>query len=201
LSLSAGAIPIVLTFLLVFVGWRMVFSFNQDLIRVRAWGVLARRSLPFLALTAAALSIPLVQGVREGWVLPAWVLVFGGALVAANFFSMPLDERRAGRAFRSGDYAAAANLYRKLVEERPLARYWTFLAAALGNDGRHEEAIDASTKAVELDPEYGLAYYNRALILRNMGRKSRAAKDLKRALDAQMPRRFKTAARRVLEEL
>ncbi len=199
--MGAGAIPIVLTFLLVFVAWRMVFSFNKDLIRVRAWGMLARRSLPFIALTAMVLSLPFVQGNQEGWVLPVWVLVFGGALVAANFFSMPLDERRASRAFRGGDYATAADLYRKLVTQRSLARYWTFLGAALGSGGQHEEAVDASTKAVELDPEYGLAYYNRALILRNMGRKSRATKDLNKALEAEMPRRFKNAARRMLEEL
>ncbi len=199
--MGAGAVPIALTFLLVFVAWRMVFSFNQDLIRVRAWGMLARRALPFIALTAMVLSLPLVQGNQEGRVLAVWVLVFGGALVASNFFSMPLDERRASRAFRRGDYATAADLYRKLVSEQPLARYWTFLGAALGSGERPEEGIDASTKAVELDPEYGLAYYNRAMILRSMGRKSRAEKDLNKALDAQMPRRFKNAARRVLEEL
>jgi tetratricopeptide (TPR) repeat protein len=95
----------------------------------------------------------------------------------------------------------AADLYRKLVAQWPLARYWTFLGAALGSGERPEEGIDASTKAVELDPEYGLAYYNRAMILRSMGRKSRAEKDLNKALDAKMPRRFKNAARRVLEEL
>jgi tetratricopeptide (TPR) repeat protein len=185
----------------VFVAWRLVFSFNKDLIRVRAWRALARRSLPFIALTAMVLSLPFVQGNQEGWVLPFWVLVFGGALVAANFFSMPLDERRASRAFRGGDYATAADLYRKLVARWPLARYWTFLGAALGSGGQHEEAVDASTKAAELDSEYGLAYYNRALILRSMGRKSRAAKDLNKALDSEMPRRFRNAARRVLEEL
>ena len=199
--MGSGAVPIVLTFLLVFVAWRMVFSFNKDLVRARAWKELARRSLPFATLTVVALSLPLVQGVREGWVLAVWVFVFGTALVASNFFSTPLDERRAGRAFRSGDYATAADLYRKLAEGRPLARYWTFLGAALGNGERYEEAIDASTKALELDPEYGLAYYNRALMLRNMGRKSRAAKDLNRALETEMPRRFKTAARELLEEL
>jgi len=199
--LGAGAVPIVLIFLLVFVAWRMVFSFNRDLVRARAWRELARRSLPFVALTAMALSLPLVQGVREGWMLPAWVFACGTALVASNFLSTPLDERRASRAFRSGDYAAAVDLYRKLAGERPLARYWAFLGAALGSDERYEEAINASTKAVELDPEYGLAYYNRALILRNMNRKGQAAKDLKRALDAEMPRRFKTAAGKALEEL
>ncbi len=199
--MGAGAVPIVLIFLLVFVAWRMVFSFNRDLVRARAWRELARRSLPFVALTAMALSLPLVQGVREGWMLPAWVFACGTALVASNFLSTPLDERRASRAFRSGDYAAAVDLYRKLADERPLARYWAFLGAALGSDERYEEAINASTKAVELDPEYGLAYYNRALILRNMNRKGQASKDLKRALDAEMPRRFKTAAGKALEEL
>jgi tetratricopeptide (TPR) repeat protein len=201
--LGAGAVPVALTFLLVFVAWRMVFSFNKDLIRVRAWRELARRALPFATLTVAVLSLPLVQERQEdGWILPAWVLVFGGAFVVSNFFSRPLDERRAGRAFRDGDYATAANLYRKLVEKRPLARYWAFLGATLGaGGGQREEATNASTKAIELDPEYGPAYYNRALLLRKMGRKSRAAKDLRRALDADLPRRFRTAARKMLEEL
>jgi tetratricopeptide (TPR) repeat protein len=142
-----------------------------------------------------------VQGSQESWVPLAWALVFGGALVVSNFFSMPLDERRANRAFRSEDYATAADLYRKLAEKRPLARYWAFLGAALGVDEQREEAIKASTKAVELDPEYGLAYYNRALILRRLGRKSRAAKGLKRALEADLPRRMRVAARRTLEDL
>lgn len=179
----------------------MVFSFNKDLIRVRAWRALARRSLPFIALTAMVLSLPFVQGNQEGWVLPFWVLVFGGALVAANFFSMPLDERRASRAFRGGDYATAADLYRKLVARWPLARYWTFLGVALGSGGQHEEAVDASTKAVELDPEYGLAYYNRALVLQRMGKKSRAVKDLEKAQETDLPRRFRSASKRMLEEL
>ena len=200
--MGAGAVPIALAFLLVFVSWRMVFSLNKDLVRVRAWGELARRALPFAILTVAVLSLPLVQGLLEaGWVLPAWILVFGGAFVVSNFFQMPLSERRASRAFREGDYATAIDLYRKLASERPLARYWAFLASALKSGGRREEAVSASTKAVELDPEYGLAYYNRALVLRKMGRKSRAAKDLKKALDADLPRRFRTASRKMLQEL
>ncbi|MDQ3862683.1 MAG: tetratricopeptide repeat protein [Actinomycetota bacterium] len=199
--MGAGAIPVVLTFLLVFVAWRMVFYFNKDLVRIRAWGELARRSLPFATLTLMALSLPLVQGFQQEWGPLAWALVFGAALLISNFLSMPLDERRANRAFRNGDYATAADLYRKLVAERPLARYWTFLGAALGASEQPEEAINASTKAVELDPEYGLAYYNRALILSNTGRKSRAAKDLRKALDVDLPRRFRTAANKMLEEL
>jgi tetratricopeptide (TPR) repeat protein len=198
--LGAGAIPIVLTFALLVVAWQVVFASNRDLIRARAWGELVRRLLPFAAIAIMAASLPLVQGPQVWWLPYAWALAFGAVLVVANFLSMPLDERRATRAFRTGDYAGAAALYRKLVEKRPLARYWAFLGAALGAGERHEEGVDASTMAVEIDPEYGLAYYNRALILQRLGRKSRATKDLKRALETDLPRRFRTAARRALEE-
>jgi tetratricopeptide (TPR) repeat protein len=198
--LGTGAIPIILTFLLVFVAWRLVYAFNKDLARARAWGELARRALPFAAITVMAASLPLIQGRQESWVPFAWVLAFGAILVASNLLSIPLEERRATRAFRSGDYEGAAALYRRLVEKNPLARYWAFLGAALGAAERLEEGVDASTKAVELDPEYGLAYYNRALILRKQGRNSRAKKDLKRALDADLPRRFRKAVKGMLEE-
>ncbi len=198
--MGTGAIPIVLTLLLLFVAWRLVYAFNKDLARARAWGELARRALPFAAITVMAASLPLIQSRQESWVPFAWVLAFGAMLVVSNFLSMPLDERRATRAFRSGDYVRAAALYRRLVEKKPLARYWAFLGAALGAAERHEEGVEASTKAIELDPEYGLAYYNRALILRSQGRKSRAKKDLKRALDADLPRRFRKAVQEMLEE-
>jgi tetratricopeptide (TPR) repeat protein len=198
--LGTSVIPIVLTFLLVFFTWQIVFSTNRDLVRARAWGELARRLLPFAAIVLMAATLPFVQYWQEGWMPYIWAISFGVVLVAANSLSMPLDERRASRAFRSGDYARSAELYQKLVEKRPLARYWAFLGAALGAEERHEEAVDASTKAVELDPEYGLAYYNRALILQRMGRKSRATKDLRKALEADLPRRFRTAAKRMLEE-
>jgi tetratricopeptide (TPR) repeat protein len=198
--LGASAIPIILTFALLLVAWQVVFASNRDLVRARAWGELTRRLLPFAAIIVMAASLPLVQSVQVWWVPYAWALAFGVVLVFANLLSMPLDERRATRAFRSGDYARAADLYRSLVDKRPLARYWAFLGAALGAGEQHEEGVDASTKAVDLDPQYGLAYYNRALILRRMDRRSRATKDLKRALEADLPRRFRTAARRALEE-
>lgn len=197
--MGAGAIPVVLTVLLVFVAWRLVFSFNKDLVRVRAWRELARRALPFVGITLMAASLPLVQG-SAGAAPVIWALAFGGVLVVSRFLSEPAGERKAARAFRGGDYEKAATLYRQLAEGRSLARYWAFLGAALGANDKDDEAIEASTKAAELDPQYGLAYYNRALILRKTGRKSRAAKDLQRALDADLPRRFRTATQRLLEE-
>ena len=199
--MGAGAIPVVLTVLLVLLAWRLVFSFNKDLVRARAWGELTRRALPFAVITAMAASLPLVQGAREIWVPPVWVIGFATVLVLANFLSMPNGERRASRAFRNGDYAGASTLYRKLAAKRPLARYWAFLGAALGAGEQPEESLKASTKATELDPDYGLAYYNRALVLRRLGRKSRATKDLKRALESDLPRRFRKSAKSHLEEL
>ena len=156
--------------------------------------------LPFVAIFGMAATLPLVQYRQEVWAPYVWAGTFGVALMAANLLSVPMNERRASRAFRKRDFAEAATLYQKLTEQRPLARYWAFLGAALGAGERHQEGVEASTRAVEIDPKYGLAYYNRALILTRMGRKSRASKDLKRALEADLPRRFRTAAGRMLEE-
>jgi tetratricopeptide (TPR) repeat protein len=199
--LGAAAVPIVLAFLLVFFAWRMVFSFNRDLIRARAWGELVRRTLPFAALTLMAFSLYPVQAYGVGWALTVWGVASAVLIVVSNLFSMPTLERRANKAFRRGDYGEAATLYRELVEESPLARHYAFLGAALGAGEHYEESLDASTQAIKKDPRYGLAYYNRALVLRRMNRKSRAVKDLDRALESDLPRRFKVSARKLREEL
>lgn len=198
--MSTAAIPIILTVLLVVVAWRVVFGFNKDLVRVRAWGELARRALPFAAITLMAASLPLVQG-RGGSVPVVWAISSGLILILSRFVSEPAGERKASRAFRNGDYEGAAALYRKLAEARPLARHKTFLAAALGAGGHPEEALEASSGAVDLDPKYGLAYYNRALVLRNTGRRSRAIKELKKALEADLPSRFRSSAKNLLQEM
>jgi lipoprotein NlpI len=199
--MGSGAIPIVLVFLLVFLTWQTIYSSNRDLVRAKEWGDLARRALPFGALALMALSLFVVQGYREGWVLITWMFVSGALIVLASVLSIPSTERRANRAFRSGNFQKAAELYRELAEEKPLARHHAYLGAALGASERYEGSVDASTEAIKKDPKYGLAYYNRALVLRRMGKKSRAVKDLKQALEADLPRRFRSAARKMLEEL
>jgi len=127
--------------------------------------------------------------------------VSGVAIVGASVLSVPTLERRASKAFRGGDYARAAQLYGERAQEKPLARNRAFLGAALGALERYEESVEASTKAIEQDPKYGLAYYNRALVLQRMGKKSRAVKDLKKAQETDLPRRFRSAAQKMLDEL
>jgi tetratricopeptide (TPR) repeat protein len=199
--MGSGAITIVLIFLLLFVSWQTIYAANRDLARARAWGDLLRRALPFFALLVMVLSLFVIQSFGQGWTLLAWMAVAGVAIIGASLLSVTSLERGANRAFRSGDYATAIEQYEKLAEEKPLARNKAFLGAALGAAERSEESVDLSTQAIEQDPEYGLAYYNRALVLQRMGKKSRAVKDLNKALEADLPRRFRSSARGMLEEL
>jgi tetratricopeptide (TPR) repeat protein len=199
--LGSGVITTVLIFLLLFVSWQTIYVANRDLARAKAWGDLARKALPFLALLLLVLSLFLVQSYGQGRTLLAWMAVSAVAIIGASFLSVSSLERSANRAFRAGDYARAVELYRELVEEKPLARNKAFLGAALGASERYEESVEASTQAIRDDPEYGLAYYNRALILQRMGKKSRAVKDLEKAQSTDLPRRFRSASRRMLEEL
>ena len=198
--MGSGAITIVLIFLLLFVSWQTIYAANRDLARAKAWGDLLRRALPFFALLLMVLSLFVVQNFGQGWTLLAWMALAGVAIIGASLLSVTSLERRANRAFRSGDFATAVELYEKLVEEKPLARNKAFLGAALGAAERNEESVDLSTQAIEQDSEYGLAYYNRALVLQRMGKTSRAVKDLNKALEADLPRRFRSAARGMLEE-
>jgi tetratricopeptide (TPR) repeat protein len=190
-----------LVFLLVFLTWQTIYSSNRDLVRAEEWGYLARRALPFGALLLMALSLFIVQTFREGWLMIAWMAVSGAGIVTASLFSISALERRANRAFRRRDYPRAAELYGELAREKPLARNHAFLGAALGASERYEESVKASTKAIEDDPEYGIAYYNRALVRRRMGKTSLAVKDLRKALEVDLPRRFRTSVRGMLEEL
>ena len=199
--MGSGAITIVLIFLLLFVSWQTIYAANRDLARAKAWGDLARKALPFLALLLMVLSLFLVQSFGQGQMLLAWMAVSAVAIIGASFLSTSSLERNANRSFRAGDYARAVDLYKELVEEKPLARNKAFLGAALGASERYEESVEVSTQAIEEDPEYGLAYYNRALVLQRMGKTSRAVKDLEKAQETDLPRRFRSASRKMLEEL
>ena len=199
--MGSAAVTVILIFLIVVFSGVTILSANRDLIRAKAWGDLARRLLPFVVLASMSISFYFVRAFAEGQVVIAWMVLFGGLIIASSLFSVSALERRANGVFRRGDYPQAAELYGKLAQEKPLARNHAFHGAALGASERYDESINASTKAIDTDPEYGLAYYNRALVLRRTGKKTRAIKDLNKALESDMPRRFRSAARKLLEEL
>lgn len=197
--MGVGALSFLLLAVVLVFTWQAIFSSNRDLARARAWGELGRRALPFGALLLMAFSLPLVQGLGGNANL-LWLGFFAVLIVATSLLAVPPLERRANGAFRKGDYGEAVRLFRELVEKKPLPRNYAFLGAALGASERYDESLKASTKAVEKDPDYGLAYYNRALILLKMKRREKAKKDLERALEADLPRRFRRVVRRQLEE-
>ncbi|MFL6008713.1 MAG: hypothetical protein ACJ73Z_03620 [Rubrobacteraceae bacterium] len=199
--MGSGAIPIILVFLLVFLTWQTIYSANRDLVRAKEWGELARRALPFGALLLMALSLFIVQTLREDWVMFTWMAVSGAGIVAATLLSVSSLERGASKAFRKRDYSKAAELYEQLAEEKPLARNQAFLGAALGASERYDESVKASTRAIEDDPDYGIAYYNRALVRQRQGKTSLAVKDLRSALEVDLPRRFRTSVNKMLEDL
>lgn len=199
--MGTAAIPIVLLFLLLFLSWQTVYTANKDLIRAKAWGDLARRVLPFCAVLLMALSLLVVQSYQQSWVLVTWMLVAGITIISLSFLSVSMAERRANKAFRGGDYDKAVELYRGLVQEKPLARNYAFYGAALGASGKRDESVKASSEAIKKDPKYGLAYYNRALILGQQNKKSRAVKDLKKALEVDLPKRFRSPVKRLLKDI
>ena len=199
--MGSAALPVVLIFLIVVFSGVTIYTANKDLARAQAWDDLGRRFLPFVVLAVMAVSLYFVRTLATGPVVFVWMAAFGVLIIAASLFSVPALERRANGLFRRGDYQQAAELYGKLVEEKPLARNHAFHGAALGASERFDESLNASTRAIDTDPDYGLAYYNRALVLRRMGKKTRAVKDLNKALEADMPRRFRSAAKRVLQEI
>ena len=199
--MGSAALPVVLIFLIVVFSGVTIYSANKDLARAKAWGDLARRFLPFVVLALMAISLYFVRAFASGPAVFVWMVAFGALIITSSLFSVPALERRANGVFRRGNYAEAAELYGRLVQERPFARNHAFHGAALGASERYDESINASTRAIDTDPEYGLAYYNRALVLRRTGKKTRAIKDLNKALEADMPRRFRSAARKILQEL
>jgi tetratricopeptide (TPR) repeat protein len=187
--------------LLLFLGWRTVSRANGDLIRAGAWNEVARRMLPFGGILVMAASLPLIQNPPADWVPITWAIGMGLFILLCNIFSIPTGERRAAKAFRKGNYDEAIRLYGEMSREKPLARYQAFLGAALAASDRHQEAIEATTRAIEMDPEYGIAYYNRAMNYRQMGRKRSAVADFKKSLETDLPRRFRKVSRQAIEEL
>jgi tetratricopeptide (TPR) repeat protein len=195
-TLGALVILAVLTF---FIGRQ-----NRDLLRVRAYRDFFLRLIPPLSTGVFVAGLPFVmeQATPYNFGLVLFVYLGGAAILTAIMARAVIpDERRAGTAFRKGEYEKAAGLYEELVARRQLPRYYSALGASLDASGNPRAALEATDQAIKLDPKLGIAYYNRASALAALDERARARGDLQTLFRADSSRNLRRAAAEALETL
>ncbi|HEX6710683.1 MAG TPA: hypothetical protein VF068_10175 [Rubrobacter sp.] len=195
-SLGALVILAVFTF---FIGRQ-----NRDLLRVRAYREFFLRLIPPLSTGVFVAGLPFVMNLAtvENYG-PVLLVYLGGAAVLTALMTRAVtpEERRAGTAFRKGEYEKAAVLYDEISARRPLPRYYSALGASLDASGNPHAALEATDQAVKLDPRLGIAYYNRASALASLDEKARARGDLQMVFQVDSNRALRRAAAEALESL
>ncbi len=195
-TLGALVILAVLTF---FIGRQ-----NRDLLRVRAYRDFFLRLIPPLSTGVFVAGLPFVmdQATVYNYGIVLFVYLGGAAILTAIMARAVIpEERRAGTAFRKGEYEKAAGLYEELVARRQLPRYYSALGASLDASGNPRAALEATDRAIKLDPRLGIAYYNRASALAALGERARARGDLQTVFRVDSGRNLRRAAAYALETL
>jgi lipoprotein NlpI len=186
-----------------------VFTFfigrqNRDLLRVRAYRDFFLRMIPPLSTGVFVAGLPFVMSQATVYNYGPVLLVYlAGATILTAVMARAVipDERRAGMAFRRGEYQKAAGLYEDLVSRRPLPRYYSALAASLDASGNPQGALETADRAIKADPKLGIAYYNRASALAALGERARARGDLQKVFETDAGRSLRRAAAEALETL
>ena len=187
----------------------VVFTFligrqNRDLFRVRAYRDFFLRLIPPLSTGVFIAGLPFVMNLTtiENYG-PVLLVYLGGAAVLTVLMTRAVtpDERRAGIAFRKGEYERAADLYDEISARRPLPRYYSALAASLDASGNPNAALEAADHALKLDPKLGIEYYNRASALAALNERARARGDLQKVFQVDSNRSLRRAAADALETL
>ena len=195
-ALGALVILAVLTF---FIGRQ-----NRDLLRVRAYRDFFLRLIPPLSTGVFVAGLPFVmdQATVYNYGIVLFVYLGGAAILTAIMArAVTPEERRAGTAFRKGEYEKAAGLYEELVARRQLPRYYSALGASLDASGNPRAALEATDQAIKLDPRLGIAYYNRASALAALGERARARGDLQTVFRVDSGRNLRRAAAEAIETL
>ena len=177
---------------------------NRDLLRVRAYGEFLVRLMPLLTSGVLILGLPFVMNLTiEGNALLVLLVYLGGTVVLTVLMARLAtpEERRAGTLFRREEYEGAAAIYERLIARRPLPRYYSALGACLDILGDHRTALEATNRAIKLDPRLGIAYYNRASALAATGEREKARDDLKTVYRVDSNRRLRRAAEEALKSL
>jgi tetratricopeptide (TPR) repeat protein len=195
---TLGALVILIVFT-IFIGRQ-----NRDLLRVRAYRDFFLRLIPSFSTGVFVAGLPFVmeQATVYNYGLVLFVYLGGAAILTAIMARAVIpEERRAGMAFRKGEYEKAAGLYEELVSRRPLPRYYSALGASLDASGNPRAALEAADRAIKLDPRLGIAYYNRASALAALGEHARARSDLQTVFRVDASRALRRAAAEALESL
>lgn len=177
---------------------------NRDLLRIGEYREFMIRMIPAFttAVFVAGLPFILSQADVERYGIVLVVYMAGAAvltIVAAR--AVAPEERRAGRAFKAGEYEKAAESYEEMIQTRPLPRYFSALAATRDATGDPHAALEAAEFAIKRDPKLGIAYYNRASALVALGENSRARADLQMVFQSDSGRKLKDAAGDALDTL
>jgi tetratricopeptide (TPR) repeat protein len=125
---------------------------------------------------------------KRFWASMAWNAIFGclclwmayqmnGQMAARALEGQCFDQRSA---HVPSDDLAACN---KLIEKRPSSSPYTVanLLVARGiayrREGEYRRSLEDFSEAIHLEPNYSLAYYDRAIMYRELGDKQRATSD------------------------
>jgi tetratricopeptide (TPR) repeat protein len=177
---------------------------NRDLLRVQAYRDFFLHLIPPLSTGVFIAGLPFVMNLTTienyGRVLLVYI---GGAAILTSLMTRAVtpDERRATAAFRRAEYEKAADLYDEISTRRPLPRYFSALGASLEASGNPAAALEATDRAIKLDPKLGIAYYNRASALASLDEKARARGDLQKVFQVDSNRNLRRAAAEALETL
>jgi tetratricopeptide (TPR) repeat protein len=177
---------------------------NRDLLRVRAYRDFFLRLIPPLSTGVFIVGLPFVMNLTTIETYGRVLLVYiGGAAILTVLMTRAVtpDERRATAAFRRAEYEKAADLYDEITARRPLPRYFSALGASLEASGNPAAALEATDRAIKLDPKLGIAYYNRASALASLDEKARARGDLQKIFQVNSNRNLRRAAAEALETL
>jgi tetratricopeptide (TPR) repeat protein len=177
---------------------------NRDLLRVRAYRDFFLRLIPPLSTGVFIAGLPFVMNLTTIETYGRVLLVYiGGAAILTVLMTRAVtpDERRATAAFRRAEYEKAADLYDEITARRPLPRYFSALGASLEASGNPAAALEATDRAIKLDPKLGIAYYNRASALASLDEKARARGDLQKIFQVDSNRNLRRAAAEALETL
>jgi tetratricopeptide (TPR) repeat protein len=195
---TLGALAILAVFTIV------ISRQNRDLLRVRAYREFFLRLIPPLSTGVFVAGLPFVMNLTtiENYGRVLLVYIAGAAVLTVLMTrAVTPDERRATIAFRRGEYERAADLYDEISARRPLPRYFSALGASLEASGNPAAALEATDRAIKLDPKLGIAYYNRASALASLDEKARARGDLQKVFQVDSNRNLRRAAAEALETL